>query len=290
MLISLALKARNFINRHPITPRPRLAMTLVTRNEADILEQFFQFNKAMGVDFFIVTDNGSTDQTPEIIRKYEQAGWIAKTFTDEGPYIQVNFVDRMIRYILESNLADWVVNSDTDEFWVPRGGTLKEKLAKSRANVISCRLYNVIPLNQSDPMLNTLAVISPEKINAGNLSFFSKNYNKVIHRIKGYKRIHQGNHNVGIHKKSVDFIDEIYVLHYAVRSFTQFKSKFDNLMRENTLALHAIEYKSRIQMGYSSEQIFKDYLRLDEIKSLQEKGIISDISKVRDFFTNSENL
>jgi len=145
MLISLALKTRNFINRRPITPRLRLAMTLVTRNEADILEQFFQFNKAMGVDFFIVTDNGSTDRTAEIIRKYEQVGWVAKTFTDVGPYIQISFVDRMIRYISDNDLADWVVNSDTDEFWVPRSGTLKEKLARSRANVISCRLHNVVP-------------------------------------------------------------------------------------------------------------------------------------------------
>jgi glycosyltransferase involved in cell wall biosynthesis len=289
MLISLALRTRNFINRHPITPGLRLAMTLVTRNEADILEQFFQFNKAMGVDYFIVTDNGSTDQTPEILRKYEQAGWIAKTFTDGGPYIQISFVDRMIRYISDNNLADWVVNSDTDEFWVPRGGTLKDKLARSRANVISCRLHNVIPLNQSDPMLNVLAVISPEKIKAGKLSFFSMNYNKVIHRITGYSRIHQGNHNVDIRKKSVDLTGDIFVLHYAVRSFSHFRSKFDNLMREKNLAEHAVEYKRRIQMGQSTEQIFNDYLQLDKIKNFQEKGLISEISTVRDFFINRDN-
>jgi len=139
-------------------------------------------------------------------------------------------------------------------------------------------------------MLNVLAVVSPEKINAGNLSFFSQNYNKVIHRIKGYSRIHQGNHNVEIRRKSVDLTDDIFVLHYAVRSFSHFKSKFDNLMREENLAVHAVEYKRRRQMGQSSEEIFNDYLHLGDLKKFHEMGYISEISNVRDFFSiNGEN-
>lgn len=261
-----------------------MAMTLVTRNEADILERFFQFNKAMGVDFFVVTDNGSTDRTPEILRKYEQIGWITKTYTDIGPFNQVSFVDRMIRYILDNDMAEWVVNSDSDEFWVPRSGTLKDKLARSHANVISCRLNNIVPLNQVDPMLNVLAVVSPEKINAGNLSIFSPNYNKVIHRIKGYSKIHQGNHNVAIRRKSVDITDEIFVLHYAVRSLSHFTSKFDNFMRKSNLGEHADEYTRRRQMGDSPEQIFNDYLHFDNLNHFQEMGYISEISNVKNFF------
>lgn len=289
MLISLAINTRNFVNRHPVIPKPRLAMTLVTRNESDILERFFQFNKAMGVDLFIVTDNGSTDRTPEILRKYEQAGWIAKTFSDMGPYTQVAFVDRMIRFISDNDLAEWVINSDTDEFWVPRTGNLKDKLARTRANVISCRLHNVVPLNQADPMLNVLAVVRPEKIDAGSMSIFSPNYNKVIHRIKGYSRIHQGNHNVAIRRKSVDLADDIFVLHYAVRSFAHFKSKFENLMREVKLGTHAEEYKRRRQLGMSPEQIFEDYLHLGGLKRYQEIGYLTEIANVRDFFFDGSN-
>jgi glycosyltransferase involved in cell wall biosynthesis len=290
MLISIALKIRNFINRHPTTPRLRLAMTLVTRNEADILERFLEFNKAMGVDFFVVTDNGSTDRTPEILRKYEQSGWIAKTFTDMGPYTQLSFVDRMIRYISDNELAEWVVNSDTDEFWVPLTGTLKDKLARSRANVISCRLNNVVPLDQDDPMHNILTVVKPDKINAGKLSIFSPNYNKVIHRIKGYSLIHQGNHNVDIRRKSVEITEDIFVLHYAVRSFNHFKSKFENLMREENLGDHAIEYKRRRQMGESPEEIFHDYLHFGDLKSFRELGYLFEISNVRDFFFDGADV
>ena len=49
--------------------RPLVCMTLLVKNEEDILEQNLIFHKEKGVDFFIVTDNNSTDRTPEILRK-----------------------------------------------------------------------------------------------------------------------------------------------------------------------------------------------------------------------------
>ena len=52
----------------------KLAMTLIVRNEADIIEDNLRYHRAQGVDFFIVLDNGSTDGTVEILERYEQAG------------------------------------------------------------------------------------------------------------------------------------------------------------------------------------------------------------------------
>lgn len=50
---------------------PKLIMTLLVKDEADMLEENLLFHHSMGVDGFIVTDNNSTDRTPEIIRKYK---------------------------------------------------------------------------------------------------------------------------------------------------------------------------------------------------------------------------
>lgn len=41
--------------------QPKITMTLLVRNEADILEDNIRFHHAMGVDSFIVMDNLSTD-------------------------------------------------------------------------------------------------------------------------------------------------------------------------------------------------------------------------------------
>ena len=60
----------------------RLVMTLKVRDEADIIEHNLRFHRALGVDFFVVTDNGSTDGTSEILDRYAAAG-LAHVIRDE---------------------------------------------------------------------------------------------------------------------------------------------------------------------------------------------------------------
>ena len=55
----------------------RLAMTLLVRDGADILEDNLRYHRALGVDLFVVGDNGSTDGSLEMLERYERAGLIA---------------------------------------------------------------------------------------------------------------------------------------------------------------------------------------------------------------------
>ena len=54
--------------------RMKLVMTLLVRNEADIVDAQIAFHLHAGVDFVIATDNGSDDGTVEILERYERAG------------------------------------------------------------------------------------------------------------------------------------------------------------------------------------------------------------------------
>ena len=50
----------------------KVVMTLLVRNEADIVDAQLAFHLNAGVDFVVATDNLSSDGTTEILRRYER--------------------------------------------------------------------------------------------------------------------------------------------------------------------------------------------------------------------------
>ena len=108
----------------------KLAMTLMVRNEADVIEDNLRFHRAQGVDFFIILDNGSTDGTLKMLESYERAG-ILSVVSMPGPLLKVlREGTTQIGRMAHEMGADWVIHNDADEFWWPvTGSNLKESLA-----------------------------------------------------------------------------------------------------------------------------------------------------------------
>src|SRR5205809_5455366 len=105
----------------------KLVMTLLVRDEADIVDENIAFHLAVGVDFVIAADNASTDGTTEILEKYARNGHLHR-ISLQDPFSQIEVVTQMARLAATDFGAEWVINSDADEFWWPRIGTLKELL------------------------------------------------------------------------------------------------------------------------------------------------------------------
>ena len=109
----------------------RVVMTLKVRDEADIIEANLRFHRALGVDFFIVIDNGSVDGTSEVLERYAAAG-LAHVITDETSELRANevrWIGEMGRLAATEYGADWVFHNDADEFWWPLAGTIKDAFA-----------------------------------------------------------------------------------------------------------------------------------------------------------------
>ena len=109
----------------------KLVMAMKVRDEDDVLEHNLRYHRAQGVDHFVVTDNGSTDRTPEILRRFESEGvltLIGEPSTDDFRDQAHWWVTRMARIAATDLDADWVVHADADEFWSPVAGTLEQAL------------------------------------------------------------------------------------------------------------------------------------------------------------------
>lgn len=213
------------------TPSPRLIMTLLVKNEEDMLEENLLFHKAMGVDYFIITDNNSTDRTPEIIRKYQQKGWIVETIEEKATnYEQKAWVDRMIWKAKTKYHADWVVNADADELWYSPSGNLKTELSVTTANVLDCEVRSVYP-EEEKPFWEwdktVKAVTTPEVYDLSRYSLFERQNKKVIHRAVGYLQISMGNHKVTMFPKRTEN-SSIRVYHYNIRGKQRFLEKMIN--------------------------------------------------------------
>ena len=75
----------------------KLVMTLLVRDEADILDAQIAFHLHAGVDFVIATDNGSRDGTKDILESYRRAGYAHVIHQDGDDMQQVEWVTRMAR-------------------------------------------------------------------------------------------------------------------------------------------------------------------------------------------------
>lgn len=107
----------------------KLVMTLMVRDEADIIRSNILYHLDRGVDFIIATDNLSRDATPDILQEFESAGVLHLIHERGDNFEKSRWVTRMARLAWSRYGADWVINNDADEFWWPETGNLKDVLS-----------------------------------------------------------------------------------------------------------------------------------------------------------------
>jgi Glycosyl transferase family 2 len=208
----------------------KLVMTLLARDEADIVDAQLKYHLNAGVDLVIATDNLSQDGTTEILESYADAGQL-HLIREDGEYLrQADWITRMGRLAASEFGADWVIHSDADEFWWPRGESLKDVLASipNRYGVVRALLRHFVPRPGDEPafaerMIVRISATSP--INDPR-SLFRPNL-KVIHR---------ADPNVNVSIGAQRLIDSPLVplrgwypvefFHFPVRSLEQCERKY----------------------------------------------------------------
>jgi hypothetical protein len=203
-------------------------MTLLVRDEADILCENIQFHIAQGVDFFIVTDNLSTDGTREIVETYVRQGMAACLFEPTDDYSQHRWVTRMARMAAQDYGADWVINGDADEFWMGASTAVSVKAhlqgIGSTVECVEAPRTNCVPTEPEDdrPFAERMVFRERRSLNADGRPLPSKVFHRGFHDIE----IEQGNHRALRAGRPLAAVPgPLHIVHYPVRSYAQFENK-----------------------------------------------------------------
>jgi hypothetical protein len=207
----------------------KLVMTLLARDEEDVVEENLIYHLEQGVDFVVATDNASSDATPEILERYAREGHVHLIREPATDFAQHAWRTRMARLAATDFGADWVIDNDADEFWWPlEGSSLKELFAAQPAHVeaVMARKVNFLPRPDSDaPFYDRMLLRDREGRNLiGRLIL-----PKVAHRGAADVSVGTGSHRVtldGVAPKSHSAPLEI--LHYSVRSYESFETRVRN--------------------------------------------------------------
>jgi hypothetical protein len=122
-----------------------------------------------------------------------------------------------------------VINSDADEFWWPRGGTLKDvfALVPERYGVVRGCWRHFLPRPDGDPYFGermTVRLCAPA--HPGDKSTIYHAHQKVAHRADPEVEIEPGNHNAtGRALEPIRGWHPIEVLHFSFRSVAQLERK-----------------------------------------------------------------
>ena len=207
----------------------KLVMTLLARNEADVIDAQIAFHMSAGVDLIVATDNRSEDGTLEIFERWERTGRLHLIREPSESVRQAEWVTSMARFASTELDATWVINSDADEFWWPRGGTLKEvfETVPARFGVVRGCWRHFLPRPEgAADFAERMIVRLCEPAFPGDKETIFHAHQKVAHRAAPDVEIERGNHNAaGTGLEPFRAWHPIEVLHFSLRSGAQLKSK-----------------------------------------------------------------
>jgi regulator of replication initiation timing len=203
-----------------------LALTLVVRDEEDILAANLDFHLAQGVDVILVIDHGSSDATPEILREYESRGQVRAFRDEDRAHDQSARVQRLLGVAAREHQADWVIHCDADEFWMPTAGSLRDVFAAvpDRFGYMVVRRSNFVAVAEEDgrPFWQRLRIRETQSQNLRGDPLEPK----VAQRPAAGDRVAPGNHGlIDPTMEEAPDIGAVEVLHFPSRSFAQFERK-----------------------------------------------------------------
>ena len=265
----------------------KIVMTMMVRDEADIIEAVLEHHRRQGVDHILVTDNGSVDGTREALERFAQSGFVTVWDDPVHRKQQSETVTRMARLAATEYGADWVINADADEFFVAadEASTLRDELRRidEAVQYVTVQVVNLTGAPAVDGTgLQRLIYRdrrSAQRLVSAGIPFHPTG--DAIHRGHAEVSVSQGNHFVSAPNWG-DPVPEprIEVLHLPWRSWAQYERKVRNTGEsyranpdlEPSPRHHGMQDFRRLEQGRLEETYVAKHPLPDEIAELAYVG------------------
>jgi hypothetical protein len=266
----------------------KLVMTLLVRDEEDIVAANLDYHFAQGVDLAIVTDNRSKDATRKILRRYQRDGRVL-LHRERGRDFQAKKWRTQMSKLAADEHADWVITNDADEFWWPREGDLRSTFASFPDDVgavLAPRTNFAATPEDGQPFHERMTLREIESINP-----FGKVLKpKVAHRGHPKVRIAQGNHKAkGVPGETIE-TDALEIFHFPWRSYAQFEAKVVTMGRAYERNTKVGPGRGRVRRWlyelYKEGRLPEYFAQQDAADGLRE-GLVQDV-RFRDFMRSIE--
>ena len=171
-------------------------MTLLARDEIDIVDSWLAFHLNAGADVVIATDNRSQDGTTEVLEEYARSGQVHLIHEPGEDLRQNEWVTRMARLAATQYGADWVINSDAGEFWWPRGASLSQMLeaVPPRYGTVGAFLRVFCPRPGEEQFAERMTVRFSALAPINDPASLYKPIRKIVHRGHPEIELTRGNH------------------------------------------------------------------------------------------------
>ncbi len=275
-------------------------MTLIVRNEADIIADHLRHHLDLGADRFVVIDNGSTDGTSDILDDFARAGVVDVTRID-GDFDQAPWAVDQINDARARFRPDWISALDADEFFVPpQGETLASHLGRlTDLQVIRADRINVFgtveSLSEQDWRQAAIyrshveegppirVHLPQKKLKYPFTCYFAMP--KVVFRPQNFQSLVLGAHMVTLDPPAEWQETGLSILHFPIRSRARFIESVDRrrprIARDpgNTTSGQYRRWIGMLDAGISVDTVMAEILPpAADIERLKKEGVISEIA------------
>jgi hypothetical protein len=207
-----------------------IVVTLLVRDEVDIVAATIEHHIDAGAAVVIVTDNGSIDGTVDVLQAYKRAGVVHLIHEPQQDYSQAAWVTRMARLATSDYKADWVINAAADEFWQPKNPGIAlqavfDSVDPEVGTIVAHRVNLVGSTRITCPWPQRLVYRDLLSVSERGTPLGAK----VCHRGSVDVSVAQGNHaatGTGIGSALEE--EPLEILHVPMRSYEQFAHKIKN--------------------------------------------------------------